>query len=161
MTPTGNLRVVPVRAKAERGDASGCGHDAAIAATTGSALTAATIPARKRSFASSTRIVSVVLRPTSAAAAAKELRRKTAAQISSTAEAPTCRMISALRVRPGRESLITSPRMVSTSSSRVATSAGASPKNTVETMAPASGNITTRQSTAGIESRVSRVVAAR
>ena len=45
---------------------------------------------------------------------------------------PPGRPMSAFRARPGRASFVTSPRIVRTSSRRVAWSAGASPKNTVE-----------------------------
>ena len=73
--------------------------------------------------------------PGSALAAANALRRKTAEEISRSAEAVTWMPISTLRVRPGRASRVISPRIVRTSSIRVACSAGASPNRTLATIA--------------------------
>ena len=81
--------------------------------------------------------------------AANALLRNTAAEISSSADALTCRPIRKFRARPGRASLITSPRIVRTGSMRVACSAGASPNTIVETPAPTTRNSTTRQSASG------------
>ena len=93
--------------------------------------------------------VSLVRTPGSLVAAARAPRRKMTAQIRRRADAPTWTAIRACRARPGRASLVTSPRIVGTRSRRVACSAGASPKNTVDTMAPATRNASTRQSGAG------------
>ena len=98
--------------------------------------------------------VSLVRTPGSFVAAAKAPRRNTAAQIRRRADAPTWTAIRACRARRGRASLVTSPRMVRTRSRRVACSAGASPKITVDTMAPATMNTSIRQSrvtTAGLK----------
>ena len=123
--------------------------DAATIATNGWALRAWRIAARRVSSSIETLSVSLVRTPGSVVAAAKAPRRKMAAQIRRSADAPTWTAIRACRARRGRASLVTSPRMVRTRSRRVACSAGASPKNTVDTTAPATRNTSTRQSAAG------------
>ena len=105
--------------------------------------------ARRVSVSIETLSVSLVRTPGSRVAAAKAPRRKMAAQIRRSADAPTWTAIRVCRARRGRASLVTSPRMVRTRSRRVACSAGASPKNTVDTTAPATRNTSTRQSAAG------------
>ena len=131
------------------------GHDAATAATDGSAVTACTIALRSGSFTIWTTTVSEVRMPGSNVAAANALLKNTAAQISSSADALTCRPIRKFRARPGRASLTTSPRIVLIGSMRVACSAGASPKNIVETPAPTMRNSSTRQSASGTNNRIS------
>ena len=149
---TGNSARRPAVASAETDVSAtarvGC-DDAATAATNGWAVTAWSSAARRGSLAIETLTVSLVRTPGSTVAAAKAPRRNMAAQIRRRADAPTWTAIRACRARPGRASLVTSPRIVRTSSRRVACSAGASPKNTVETMAPATRNTSTRQSAAG------------
>ena len=145
----------PARRRSAETDVSatarvGC-DDAATAATDGWAVTAWSSAARRGSLAMATITVSLVRTPGSTVAAAKAPRRKMAAQIRRRADAPTWTAIRACRARPGRASLVTSPRIVRTSSRRVACSAGTSPKNTVETMAPATRNTSTRQSAAGTQ----------
>ena len=97
----------------------------------------------------SIRTVSAVRKPGSNRDDAIALRRKIAAQISSSAEAKTCTPISALRARPGRASFTSSPRSVRTGSIRVACSAGISAKNAVAAIAATTRNSATRQSAAG------------
>ena len=93
--------------------------------------------------------------PGSNVAAANALLKNTAAEISSSADALTCRPIRKFRARPGRASLTTSPRIVLIGSMRVACSAGASPKTIVETPAPTMRNSSTRQSASGTDNRIS------
>ncbi len=131
------------------------GHDAATAATDGSAVTACTIAVRVDSFTIWTTTVSEVRIPESNVAAVNALLKNTAAEISSSADALTCRPIRTFRARPGRASLTTSPRIVLIGSMRVACSAGASPKNIVETPAPMMRNSSTRQSASGTDNRIS------
>ena len=99
--------------------------------------------------------MSEVRTPESNAAEANALLKNTAAEISSSAEALTCRPISKFRASPGRASLTTSPRIVLISSMRVACSAGASPKTIVERPAPMMRNSATRQSASGTHNRIS------
>ena len=87
--------------------------------------------ARFGSLRASISTVSAVRKPGSNRADAIALRRKMAAQISSSADAKTCTPISTLRARPGRASFTSSPRSVRTGSIRVACSAGISAKNAV------------------------------
>ena len=88
-------------------------------------------------------------------APANALLKNTAAEISSSADALTCKPIRKFRARPGRASLTTSPRIVLIGSTRVACSAGASPKKIVETPAPTMRNSSKRQSASGTDSRTS------
>ena len=143
-----------VSANAARGRPAS-GHDAATAATDGSAVTACTIALRVGSFTIWTTTVSEVRMPESNVAAANALLKNTAAEISSSADALTCRPIRKFRARPGRASLTTSPRIVLIGSMRVACSAGASPKTIVETPAPTMRNSSTRQSASGTDNRIS------
>ena len=138
-----------VSANAARGRSIGSGHAAATIATAGSAATARTMASRLGSLLISTTMVSDVRMPGSVVAAAIALRRNTAEQISSRADAVTCRPMSTFRERRGRASRVTSPRIVRTSSRRVDWSAGVSPKNAVETTAPTARNASTRQSQGG------------
>ena len=85
----------------------------------------------------------------------KALLKNTAAEISSSADALTCRPIRKFRASPGRASLVTSPRIVRISSTRVACSAGASPKTIVAAPAPMTRNSATRQSALGTDNRIS------
>ena len=155
------MRPLPLRrsvsANAARGAGPASGHDAATAATDGSAVTACTIAFRVGSFAIWTTTVSEVRIPESNVVAANALLRNTAAEISSSADALTCRPIRKFRARPGRASLTTSPRIVLIGSMRVACSAGASPKAMVETPAPTMRNSSTRQSASGTNNRKSPI----
>ncbi len=126
------------------------GPSAATANTDGCAVSSWTIAARRGSFAIGILIVSVVRTPGSATAAANALRRNTAAQIRRRADAPTWTAMRACRARLGRASLVTSPRLARTSSTRVACNAGTSPNETVETAAPARRNTSIRQSAEGM-----------
>jgi hypothetical protein len=92
--------------------------------------------------------VSAVRMPGSTVEAARALRRNTAEQMRSSADAVTWMLIRTFRARLGPASFVTSPRTALTSSTRVACSAGASPKKTVERIAPARRNAITRQSAA-------------
>ena len=114
-----------------------------------SLVTAWIIAARFSSLLMSINTVSAVRKPGSNRAEAIALRRKTAAQISSSADANTCTPISALRARPGRASFTNSPRSVRIGSIAVACSAGISAKNPVAATAPTTRNTATRQSAAG------------
>src|SRR5256885_7175427 len=100
---------VAVSAKATRNGASNCGLTAANAVIVASLVTAWIIAVRFSSLLMSINTVSAVLKPGSNGAEAIALRRKTAAQISSSADANTCTPTSALRARPGRASLTNSP----------------------------------------------------
>ena len=93
--------------------------------------------------------VSAVRRPGSKRDDAIALRRKIAAQISSSADAKTCTPINALRARPGRASFTNSPRSVRTGSIRVACSAGIKANSAVASVAATTRNNATRQSAAG------------
>ena len=146
---------LPVSPKAARCPNSG--HDAATAATEGSAVTAFTIASRVCSFTIWTATVSEVRTPVSCEAPANALLKNTAAEINSSADALTCRPIRKFRARPGRASLTTSPRIVRIGSMRVACSAGASANAMVETTAPARINSSTRQSASGISNRTSPI----
>jgi hypothetical protein len=77
------------------------------------------------------------------------LRRKIAAQISSSAEANTWTPMSTLRARPGPALPTISPRSVRSGSIRVARSAGISAKKAVAAIAVTTRNAATRQSAAG------------
>ncbi len=122
---------------------------AAIAAMVGSEATAAIIAARFGSLTISITTVSAVRMPGSTVADANALRRNTAEQINSRADAATCRPIRIARALPGLASLINSPRIVRAGSMRVACSAGINPKNAVEITPPAIRNTATRQSAGG------------
>ena len=65
--------------------------------------------------------------------------------------------ISIWRTRLGRPSLVTSPRIALTSSSRVECSAGTRPNMTVDTNAPPKRNAHTRQSPGGTVSSAESV----
>ena len=105
--------------------------------------------ARFGSLSMSINTVSAVRSPGLNCDDAIALRRKIAAQINSSADAKTCTPIRALRARPGRASLTSSPRSVRTGSIRVACSAGISAKNPVAPTAATTRNTATRQSAAG------------
>ena len=107
------------------------------------------IAARFGSSMISISTVSAVRRPGSNRDDAIALRKKMAAQIKSSADAKTWMPISALRARPGRASLINSPRSVRTGSIRVACSAGINAKNAVAAIAAMTRKTATRQSAAG------------
>ena len=100
------------------------GRTAAYAVMVDSDAIASIIAARFGSLSISMNTVSAVRKPGSNRDDAIALRRKIAAQISSSAEAKTWMPISALRARPGRASFPSSPRNVRTGSIRVACSAG-------------------------------------
>jgi hypothetical protein len=87
-----------------RNGASICGLTAANEVIVASVVTACISAARFGSLSISINTVSAVRKPGSNRAEEIALRRKTAAQISSSADAKTCRPISALRARPGRAS---------------------------------------------------------
>ena len=124
------------------------GDDAAMASTNGSDLSAWSSAPRRDSVSSE--ILSVSLRTSGFfVAAVTAPRRKTPAQINRSTDAPTCTAISACREARGRAPFVISPRMVDTRSTRVACRAGASPKNTVDAMAPTTRNTNTRQSEVG------------
>ena len=105
--------------------------------------------ARFGSLMMSIMTVSAVRSPGSKRDDAIALRRKIAAQISSSADAKTCTPISALRARPGRASFTSSPRSVRTGSIRVACSAGIKANSAVAVVAEMTRNNATRQSAAG------------
>src|SRR5204863_7341467 len=86
--------------------ARGTSDHAAAAATDGSAVTACTIALRVGSFTIWTTTVSEVRIPGSNVAAANALLKNTAAEMSSSADALTCRPIRKFRARPGRAALI-------------------------------------------------------
>ena len=114
-----------------------------------SALSAWIIRGRVGSWSMSINTVSAVRRPGSKRAAARPLRRKMAAQISSSADASTCTPISALRARPGRAPCTSSLRSVRIGSMAVARNAGSSAKAPVAASAAITRNTATRQSAAG------------
>ena len=125
------------------------GRTAAYAVIVDSVAIAWIIAARFGSLLMSINTVSAVRKPGSNRDEAIALRRKIAAQISSSADAKTCTPISALRARPGRASFTSSPRSVRTGSIRVACSAGISAKSAVAAAAEMTRNTATRQSAAG------------
>ena len=134
------------------------GDDAATIATNGCVLKVWRFAARRASSSILTITVSLVRTPGSVVAAAKAPRRKMMAQIRRSADAATWAAIRDRRARRGRASLVISPRATRTRSRRVACSAGASPKNTVDTTAPATRNVSSRQSAAGA-ARFNRLMA--
>jgi hypothetical protein len=125
------------------------GRTAPYAVMVDSDAMAWSIAVRFGSLLMSMKTVSAVRKPGSNCDDAIALRRKIAAQISSSADAKTWMPISALRARPGRASFTSSPRSVRTGSIRVAWSAGISAKNAVAAMAATIRNSATRQSAAG------------
>jgi hypothetical protein len=125
------------------------GHPAATAATDASPRTRSRTALRRCSFSTFTVTMSPVRIPGSTVAELSVARRKIAAQMSSSTDAVTCTVTSVPRVRLGRLPLTTSPCIARTSSRRVARSAGASAKKSVEITAPPIRNDTTRQSAGG------------